>query len=151
MNKYGFLTNLFMSLSGVVFIIISVFLFIFTIKTNIDYDNIEKHGTEIKAKIIEKSIYKNGKSIYYEIEYTINGKTIQEKVEATSRKYNNGDTITIYYLEKSINKVSIPIEKNVIQNQSRAIIIMSIFLVNLGYICIKKFNIFKYKKIIEIK
>lgn len=156
MNDKNFITTLFMSVAGIIFLIIALFPIVFNIVKWIQNNNIKNNGVPITATIIWGSIidndryYENGYgfslsslSRTYRIEYTVNDKEYSEYVELTEKSYKEGDTITMYCLLDNPNKIYIPLE-----NKVR---ILSIFIVcpifsMLGINCIKIYNIFTYKK-----
>ena len=151
MNKHGFFTTLFMSVMGFVFIVGGIALIYLGIKVVVDDINIKNNGIVIEATITYISRYSSDDSTYYHIEYTVNGEKYTDSFESLSSSYKKGDIISIYCLKDNPKKILVPLESSNIGMQVSSSIAIAIFLIVLGRLCIKNYNIFKYKRVINVE
>jgi len=151
MNKHGFFITLFMSVMGFVFIIAGIALIYLGIKVVVDDINIKNNGIVIKSTITHKSRYSSDDLNYYRIEYTVNGEKYTDSFNSLSSSYKKGDVISIYCLKDNPKKILVPLESG---NKGMKVlfgIVVTIFLIVLGGLCIKNYNIFKYKRVINVE
>ena len=150
MNKHGFFTTLFMSVMGFVFIIVGIALIYLGIKVVVDDINIKNNGIVIKATITYRSRYSSDDSNYHRIEYTVNGEKYMGSFKSLSSSYKKGDIISIYCLKDNPKKILVPLESSNKGMKVLCGIVVTIFLIVLGGLCIKNYNIFKYKRVINV-
>lgn len=151
MEKHGFLTVLFMSIAGVLFMIVAIFLIVIGIKIFADYIDIINKGIEIEATIMDRDLYGSENSATYHIKYMVSGEQHTQSFKSSTKTYRQGDTITIYVLENNPEKIVIPIESNNPLSQTMYSIIGASILMVLGRLCIKNYNVFQYKKFIRVE
>lgn len=146
MNSKSFMTTLFMSLAGLAFIIIAFIPIIFNIYKWFENANIENNGKQINATITSRSIMDiddDELSRTYSIEYVVNDKKYSESIVLTEKNLKEGDTITMYYLLDNPEKIYVPLED---KGHILSIFIAFPIFSFLGYLCIKRYNIFTYNK-----
>lgn len=151
MEENSFVTTLFMFIVGIGFIIFSLIIVSFCLIIPVEKAYIKNKGIQIEAKVISKSWdYLDEHPHYnYRIEYVVFNQTYSYYFESNKNDYNENDIITIYCLYNNPEKVSVAIEKNNVEflNYFFAVNI----LLFLGIMSVKNYNIFKYKRIIEVK
>ena len=116
----------------------------------IDNINTRNNSIAIEAKIIDKTYHRSESSIDYRIEYTINEETYISSLSRISNSYQLGDIIQIYCSVD--NPLRIFTNSSVLQPIIVLVFFIGIsfFPMRLGYFCIKKFNLFKYKRYINV-
>lgn len=151
MNKHGFFTTLFMSVAGVAFILGGIVLIFMGIKVVMDDIDVKNNGIVIEALITYRSKYSSDEFTYYKIEYTVNEEKYTESFESLSTLYKEGDIINIYCLKNNPKKIYVPLESSNKGMQILSSMVGAIILIVLGRLCIKYYNIFKYKRVIDVE
>lgn len=144
MEKYRFFTVLFMWLSGILFIISAIVILIYGIYNLEQNKAIKKNGINSNAIIEQK--YVDEKNVSYKIKYVVNDEEYWYYFESSEKFYQKNKYIEIYYLPDNPNNIYVPIETEYFTQSMNVIYI----LLGLGLLCLKEFNIFKYRSSIEV-
>ena len=157
MDKRGFFMTFFMSVAGFIFILGGIVLIYLGIKTVTNTISIKKNGIVVEATIINKMRftnkrnYKKGNVILYQVNYMVNGESYIDSFESFSTSYREGDPIAIYYLKDNPKKIFTHIESSNIGIRVCVNLGIALFLIFLGWQCIKNYNIFHYEKVTIVK
>lgn len=160
MEEHSLGETLFMSIAGIIFIIGSIICIYAGIKIIIEENFIKANGIEVEAIITYKSVYQKKRAkesmhqdnyAHYSIQYEVNGKKYTDYFRSTSYQYYKGDVIKIYCLENNPEKIYNHLEKGEKITQVIMCIIIAITLIKLGNTCIKEYNIFKYRRSINVE
>ena len=153
MENEHFFTRLLMTIFGIILWIIVIIAIIFAILGIMNNSKLENEGKIAVAKIWNIYYDREDKIYNYYIEYTIGGKKYNDQFKIKDNSLKEGDTITVYYLQGKEDKIYLSKESNTLKNIV-AFIFYIIILVPIAYfgkVCIKEYNIFKYKRTINVE
>lgn len=154
MENENFLTLLFMSLFGIIIIMCVIIMIIVGIFKIISKPNLEQEAVKIIAQIeicIEKGT--KNKVSKYSVKYEIDGKEYNNKIEIKDKNLKEGDKIYVYYVPGNENELYLSNERNIIVEIIAMIlqILLLTPIMVLGVKCIKNYNVFKYRRTINIE
>lgn len=153
-HEHGFFAYLFMTISGIALIIIGILPIIISINSAIEKAYKEKNEKLVEVTVISKEVDESGiwnsYKVTYVVTYTINNKEYVKELGLDKISYaNKGDKVTLAYTNNP-EKLMIP------YTEGAAIIALAYLPVTLpffiiGVLCIKRYNVFKYKKTINVE
>ncbi len=157
MENEKFLTCLLMSIFGIILIFIAIFILILQANSIIKYSRLEQEAIPLTAEVIYKMEKRDKENIIrytYSIEYVINEEKHNDYIEIKDSSINVGDKIVVYYLQGEEDKIYLSKENNISKNILSFILILVFFELPLslfGIKCIKNYNVFKYKREINVQ
>lgn len=154
MEDEKFLTCLLMSAFGIM-ILLLIAVFIVTSLYNIIVFNpkLEKEGIEVVGEITH-ILEHDGKTYKdYSIKYEIKGKEYSDMVRIRNSNLGKGDKISLYYLPDDESEVYLTKENNIMKTIGAGIGLGAFMfpIAFLGFKCIQRYNVFKYKRNIDVR
>ena len=151
MEDENFLTRLLMTVFGIMVWIFVVIAIISSVSEMVKKAKLEKEGKEVVAEVWSKSHDEKGYRYY--VKYTIDGKEYRDNFKTKDNSIKEGEKVILYYLQGEEDKIYSSKENNVIKNIFKFVsyIIALSPIAYFGKVCIKNYNIFKYKRTIEVE
>lgn len=162
MKDNSYTTVVFMFTVGIIFILIAIFSIVLGVKGPIERAYVKNNGVQINAEVASKTWHQSTYSertsrnssssrinyYSYTIKYEFDGREYSHSFDSHSGKYNEKDIITIYCLANNPNKVSVDIEHEV--GLIGAVLAAVTIFGGVGILCVIKYNIFKYRRIVKV-
>lgn len=154
MENEKFLTCLLMSVFGIIILLlIAVFVLASLYNIIIFKPKLEKEGMEVVGEVIYILNHYGKTYKDYSIEYEIKGRQYSDMIRIRNSDLRKGDKILLYYLPNHEDKLYLTKENNVMKTIVAGIgfgIIM-FPIAFLGFKCIQRYNVFKYKRNIDVR
>jgi len=157
MENEKFLTCLLMSVFGIILIFIAIFILILSINSISKHSTLEQEAIPVTAEITYKMKKRDKKNIIrytYSVEYVINKQKHNDYIETKDSSLNVGDKIEAYYIPGEEDRIYLSKENSISKNILSFVLILVFFELPLslfGIKCIKNYNVFKYKREIDVQ
>lgn len=153
MEDEKFLTRLLMTVFGFILLLFVTSQIVGGIKGIKNTTRLKDEAIQVIAEIDYRTYDREKNKMRYSITYVINGKEYYETIKLNNKNLKEGDKIYVYYLPPDEDKIYLTNENQTFK-RIIALILYCMFLFPmafLGYICIKNYNVFKYRRTIDVR